>query len=53
MDRLLSAMDYPYPYVLDEVTESDALPFSDAEKKQFFQSNAERLFRLAPSGAAG
>jgi 2,3-dihydroxybenzoate decarboxylase len=59
MDRLLYAMDYPYQYVLDEVAESDALPLSEIEKKQFFQSNAERVFRLgslsptAIAGAAG
>ena len=45
-DRVLYAMDYPYQYVLDEVRDSDALPMSDAERKAFFQGNAERVFGL-------
>ncbi len=47
-DRVLYAMDYPYQYVADEVTAMDRLPLTDAEKKAFFQSNAERLFKLDP-----
>ena len=46
MDRVLYAMDYPYQYDIDEVHYSDAFPISPAEKKMFFQSNAERVFRL-------
>jgi 5-carboxyvanillate decarboxylase len=45
-DRVLYAMDYPYEYVLDEVIAQDNLPIDIAEKKAFFQTNAERLFRL-------
>lgn len=45
-DRVLYAMDYPYEYVLDEVVAQDNLPIGPAEKKAFFQTNAERLFRL-------
>ena len=45
-DHLLYAMDYPYQYVAEEVALSDALPMSDADKKKFFQSNAESLFKL-------
>lgn len=45
-DRLLYAMDYPYQYVPDEVRTQDALPLSDADKRKFFQSNAEALFKL-------
>jgi 5-carboxyvanillate decarboxylase len=45
-DRVLYAMDYPYEYVADEVRFSDDLPLTTAEKKAFFQTNAERLFGL-------
>jgi 2,3-dihydroxybenzoate decarboxylase len=46
MDRVLYAMDYPYQYEPEEVAMSDALPIGDAGKKQFFQTNAERVFGL-------
>lgn len=46
MDHVLYAMDYPYQYQPCEVAMVDALPISDADKRMFFQSNAERLFRL-------
>jgi 2,3-dihydroxybenzoate decarboxylase len=46
VDRVLYAMDYPYQFVLDEVTVSDNLPLSAADKKKFFQLNAERVFAL-------
>jgi len=49
-DRVLYAMDYPYEYVTDEVRWQDDLPMTAAEKKQFFQANAERVFGL-PAGA--
>ena len=45
-DHVLYAMDYPYQFVAEEVTLSDALPMNDADKKKFFQSNAEALFKL-------
>jgi len=45
-EHTLYAMDYPYQYLPSEVTVSDELPMSDADKKMFFQSNAERLFRI-------
>ncbi len=45
-DRVLYAMDYPYQFVADEVTVQDELPLGPADKKAFFQSNAERVFRL-------
>jgi 2,3-dihydroxybenzoate decarboxylase len=44
------AMDYPYQFVRDEVLVNDRLPLSTAEKKQYFQGNAERIFRLAERG---
>jgi 2,3-dihydroxybenzoate decarboxylase len=45
-DRVLYAMDYPYQYVIDEVSTQDDLPIDDAAKKAFFQTNAELLFGL-------
>lgn len=46
IDRVLYAMDYPYQYVLEEVTMIDHFPIRDAEKKKLFQLNAERVFKL-------
>jgi len=46
MDRVLYAMDYPYQYEADEVRSGDMLPLSDADKKKFFQENAEKVFGL-------
>ena len=45
-DHVLYAMDYPYQFVPEEVNICDALPMSDADKKKFFQTNAEKLFKL-------
>ena len=45
-DRVLYAMDYPYQYVADEVRAQDALPLSAADKRKFFQTNAEAVFGL-------
>jgi 2,3-dihydroxybenzoate decarboxylase len=45
-DRVLYAMDYPYQYVPAEVAVTDKLPISAAEKKQLYQTNAERVFQL-------
>jgi 2,3-dihydroxybenzoate decarboxylase len=45
-DRVMYAMDYPYEYVADEVRAMDDLSVNDAQKKKFFQTNAERWFRL-------
>ena len=47
LDRVMYAMDYPYEYELQEVIDSDSIPVSAADKKRFFQTNAEALFRLA------
>jgi 2,3-dihydroxybenzoate decarboxylase len=46
MDRVLYAMDYPYQYDPNEVIAQDNLAISDADKKRFFQTNAERVFGL-------
>lgn len=45
-DHVLYAMDYPYQFVADEVTAQDNLAISPAEKADFFQHNAEKLFGL-------
>lgn len=45
-ERLMYAMDYPYQYVPEEVTTLDALPLDAAQKRAFFQTNAERVFKL-------
>jgi 2,3-dihydroxybenzoate decarboxylase len=46
VDRMMYAMDYPYQYVAEEVAILDKLGISDADKKKFFQTNAEKLFKL-------
>lgn len=45
-DRVLYAMDYPYQYVADEVRAMDGMDMSAELKKKFFQTNAERWFKL-------
>ncbi|MBB4931338.1 2,3-dihydroxybenzoate decarboxylase [Lipingzhangella halophila] len=45
-DRVLYAMDYPYQYVPEEVTEQERLPVTPEEKKAFFESLAVDLFDL-------
>jgi 5-carboxyvanillate decarboxylase len=47
VDRVLYAMDYPYQYVPEEVQVTDSLPIADEDKKKLYQTNAERVFRLA------
>jgi 2,3-dihydroxybenzoate decarboxylase len=48
MDRVLYAMDYPYQHAVDEVGVLDSMPLSPEDKKRFFQSNAEALFKIKP-----
>ena len=45
-DRLMYAMDYPYQYVPEEVTALEALPLNAGQMRAFFQTNAERVFKL-------
>lgn len=52
VDRVLYAMDYPYQFVPDEVTLTDNLPISAADKRKLFQTNAERVFGLKVAEAA-
>lgn len=46
VDRVLYAMDYPYEYEADEVRAMDSMDIPLADKKKFFQTNAERVFKL-------
>src|SRR5690606_25526636 len=45
-DRVMYAMDYPYQYSLEEVAALDAMDMSDEDKKMFFQTVAEKVFKL-------
>jgi 5-carboxyvanillate decarboxylase len=45
-DRVMYAMDYPYQYVPQEVIDMDNLAIPLATKKQFFEGNARRWFKL-------
>ncbi len=45
-EHTLYAMDYPYQFVPEEVKASDELPMNALDKKRYFQTNAERLFRI-------
>jgi 5-carboxyvanillate decarboxylase len=46
IDRVLYAMDYPYQCPAEEVTTLDAMAMSIEDKKKFFQTNAERVFKI-------
>lgn len=46
IDRVLYAMDYPYQCPTEEVTTLDAMTMSLEDKKKFFQTNAERVFKI-------
>ncbi|NBC36521.1 amidohydrolase family protein [Novosphingobium sp. FSY-8] len=48
-DRVMYAMDYPYEYEAYEVQAMDNMDMTPALKKKFFQSNAERWFKLDPA----
>jgi len=47
VDRVLYAMDYPYQFEVSEVIASDEVPMSTADRKKFFQTNAEQVFALS------
>ena len=46
VDRVMYAMDYPYQHDLAEVVASDDIDMPDDVKTAFFQTNAERVFKL-------
>lgn len=46
VSQVMYAMDYPYQASVDEVAVSDQFAMSDAAKKAFFQTNAQRVFNI-------
>ena len=46
VDRVMYAMDYPYQYAPDEVNMLDAMDMPLEDKRKFFQTNAETVFKL-------
>lgn len=46
VDRVMYAMDYPYQFVHQEVVDMDNMDMDAVSKKQFFQSVAEKVFKL-------
>jgi 2,3-dihydroxybenzoate decarboxylase len=46
IDRVMYAQDYPYQFVPEEVNVTDELPLSREDHKAFYQTNAERVFKL-------
>lgn len=51
-DRVLYAMDYPYQYAIDEVHALDNMDMNPAAKRKFYQTNAEKLFKISTGGKA-
>jgi 5-carboxyvanillate decarboxylase len=45
-DRVMYAMDYPYQYLPEEVRVMDNMDLSREQLRKFFQTNAERWFKL-------
>jgi 2,3-dihydroxybenzoate decarboxylase len=39
-------MDYPYQFAAEEVVALDGMKMSAEDKKKFFQTNAEKVFKL-------
>jgi len=46
IDRVMYAQDYPYQFVPEEVNVTDELRLSYEDHKAFYQTNAERVFKL-------
>jgi 5-carboxyvanillate decarboxylase len=46
-DRVLFAVDYPFTKQGWEIERAEQAPMSDADRKLFFQCNAEKVFKLA------
>jgi 5-carboxyvanillate decarboxylase len=49
VDRVMYAMDYPYQFVADEVAAMDKMTMGAEDKKMFFQTNAEAVFKIRSS----
>lgn len=45
-DRVLYAMDYPYQHAVDEVIALDGMSMSEEDKRRFFQTNAQAVFKI-------
>jgi 5-carboxyvanillate decarboxylase len=46
MDRVMYAQDYPYQFVPEEMNVTDELRIPHEDHKAFYQTNAERVFKL-------
>jgi len=46
IDNVMYAMDYPYQYNIAEVMALDNMQIAPADLKKFYQTNAERVFRI-------
>ncbi len=46
-DRIMYAMDYPWQFEPQEVGEFDNMKLDDAGKKQFYEDNARRIFKIS------
>jgi 2,3-dihydroxybenzoate decarboxylase len=46
MDRVLYAMDYPYQFVPEEVSVTDQLAISAADRERLYHLNAREVFKL-------
>ena len=46
VDNVMYAMDYPYQYNVAEVVAQDAMQIAPSDKKKFYQTNAERVFKM-------
>jgi 2,3-dihydroxybenzoate decarboxylase len=46
VDRVMYAMDYPYQYAVNEVSVMDNMQMSEDDKRKFFQTNAQRVFKI-------
>ncbi len=46
VDRVLYAMDYPYQFSPEEVGEMERAEVPEADRRKFYQTNAERAFKL-------
>ena len=52
VENVLWAIDYPYQPSAPAVAFMDSAPVSDAERHKLYHENAERVFHIAPAGAA-
>ena len=53
VDRILFAADYPYEDDAEAVQFMDAAKVTEAERKQIYETNAVRVFKLGAAASAG